>query len=252
MGQCRFRAYAPDSAGRRAQAQVLSAGQADQPTSELLKIHQYDLAAEGKALLEREARAASFFLIGGLHGDKETPALVDSLWPTIGYRYLAAEMSPWAASRMKVPHLRGSDVDEGVLSRSLSRRRRHAESDDRVRAESPASRHRSPRGLDARQLHRRTRDSRRRRVLSRRPLRGRRQDQLLRHPRNRSTKGRSSVRVFASAARYPATVFDVRPIRRALHQIATDKLSATDAGLLYWADSYDAIVCYREVTPAGQ
>ena len=56
--------------------------------------------------------------------------------------------------------------------------------------------------------------------------------------------------VFASAARYPATVFDLRPIRRALHQIASEKLSASDSGLLYWADSYDAIVCYREVTPA--
>lgn len=58
--------------------------------------------------------------------------------------------------------------------------------------------------------------------------------------------------VFASAARYPATVFDLRPIRRALHQIAPDKRSASDSGLLYWADTYDAIVCYRQVTPAGQ
>jgi len=33
-------------------------GQTDQPIAELLKIHQYDLAAEGKALLEKEARAA--------------------------------------------------------------------------------------------------------------------------------------------------------------------------------------------------
>lgn len=87
-------------------------GQTDQPIAELLKIHQADLAAEGKALLEKEARAASFFLIGGLHGDKETPALVDSLWPTVGYQYLAAEMSPWAVSRLKVPHMRGSDIEE--------------------------------------------------------------------------------------------------------------------------------------------
>jgi hypothetical protein len=58
--------------------------------------------------------------------------------------------------------------------------------------------------------------------------------------------------VFASAARFPATVFDLRPIRRALHQIALDTLSATDSGLLHWADAYDAMVCYREVTPAGQ
>jgi len=86
--------------------------QTDQSIAELLKIHQSDLAAEGKALLEKEARAASFFLIGGLHGDKETPALVDSLWPTLGYQYLAADMCPWAASRLKVTHIRGSDIEE--------------------------------------------------------------------------------------------------------------------------------------------
>ena len=56
--------------------------------------------------------------------------------------------------------------------------------------------------------------------------------------------------VIASAARYPATLFDLRPIRRALHQIPYGKLSASDSGLLYWADTYDAIVCYRGVTPA--
>jgi hypothetical protein len=58
--------------------------------------------------------------------------------------------------------------------------------------------------------------------------------------------------MLASAARYPATLFDLRPIRRALHQIPTGKLSASDSGLLYWADSYDAIVCYREVTPSDR
>ena len=55
--------------------------------------------------------------------------------------------------------------------------------------------------------------------------------------------------VLASVARYPASVFDLRPVRQALHQIPTAKLSPRDANLLYWADSYDAIVCYREVTP---
>jgi len=55
--------------------------------------------------------------------------------------------------------------------------------------------------------------------------------------------------VFAAAARYPATLFDLRPIRRALHRIAPEKLSASDSGLLFWADSYDAMVCYREVHP---
>ena len=65
-------------------------------------------------------------------------------------------------------------------------------------------------------------------------------------------KDDSTFGVFASAARYPATLFDLRPIRRALHQIPPGKLSASDSGLLYWADAYDAIVCYREVTPADR
>jgi hypothetical protein len=165
-------------------------GQTDQPIAELLRIHQYDLAAEGKALLEKEARAASFFLIGGLHGDKETPALVDSSWPTVGYQYLAAEMSPWAASRLKDSTLGNFIAELAIAEGGL-------------------------RDLDQR-------------------------------------KDDPTFGVLASAARYPATLLDLRPIRRALHQIAPDKLSAIDSGLLYWADSYDAIVCYREVTPADQ
>jgi hypothetical protein len=50
----------------------------------------------------------------------------------------------------------------------------------------------------------------------------------------------------------PATLFDLRPIRRALQQVPPGKLSASDSGLLYWAGAYDAIVCYREVTPADR
>ena len=57
--------------------------------------------------------------------------------------------------------------------------------------------------------------------------------------------------VLASAAQFPATLFDVRPMRQLLHNIPLDKLSSRDASLLYWADSYDVILCYREVTPAG-
>ena len=53
----------------------------------------------------------------------------------------------------------------------------------------------------------------------------------------------------ASVARYPATVFDLRPIRQTLHRIPESKRSATEASLIYWADSYDAIIFYREVTP---
>jgi hypothetical protein len=53
----------------------------------------------------------------------------------------------------------------------------------------------------------------------------------------------------ASIARYPATVFDLRPMRQALHRLPADKRSAIEESLVYWADSYDAIIFYREVTP---
>ena len=53
----------------------------------------------------------------------------------------------------------------------------------------------------------------------------------------------------ASIARYPATVFDLRPLRPGLHRIPADRRSPLEASLVYWADSYDAMIFYREVTP---
>ena len=55
--------------------------------------------------------------------------------------------------------------------------------------------------------------------------------------------------LLASLARAPATVFDLRPLRPALHRIPEKDRSAAVASLIYWSDSYDAILCYREVTP---
>lgn len=63
------------------------------------------------------------------------------------------------------------------------------------------------------------------------------------------TKEDSAFALLASQARYGATLFDLRPIRGTLHQIPDTKRSAAEASLVYWADSYDAIICYREVTP---
>ena len=54
----------------------------------------------------------------------------------------------------------------------------------------------------------------------------------------------------ASIARHPATVFDLRPIRQALHQVPEARRSATESRLVYYADSYDAAIFYRSVTPA--
>jgi hypothetical protein len=325
--------------------QGLPLGQAAPSISELLKVHQYDLATEGKALLEKEARAASFFLIGGLHGDKETPALVDSLWPAVGYGYLAMEMSPWAASRLKTPHVRGSDIEEPQphsLIRELAQvnpenralqsmveltkdgyKRPLAPKLSALAASMGEIKDTEPGGISLREQVIRTLEvevERANRQGNDRLAASVRRETVMKQfflshyrtaggkPKVMTVFGQNHLHrgidrrgvstlgnfiaelataegvqsfhvvlfaaggkinffglqdidqrkddpafaVFASSARYAATVFDLRPIRRALHQIAPEELSASDSGVLYWADSYDAIVCYREVTPVGQ
>jgi hypothetical protein len=56
----------------------------------------------------------------------------------------------------------------------------------------------------------------------------------------------------ASVAQYPATVFDLRPLREIVHRIPQEKCSPLQQRLVYWADSYDAIICYKNVTPLQQ
>jgi hypothetical protein len=71
---------------------------------ELLKKNQYDLSNSGMEFLLNEARKNSFFLIGELHGDKQIPQLLFSLWPemnSFGYNHIAAELSPWAAGKLE-------------------------------------------------------------------------------------------------------------------------------------------------------
>jgi len=53
----------------------------------------------------------------------------------------------------------------------------------------------------------------------------------------------------ASIARYPATVFDLRPMRQDCHRLSEGRRSAIEASLVYWVDTYDAIIFYREITP---
>ena len=55
--------------------------------------------------------------------------------------------------------------------------------------------------------------------------------------------------LLAGSARYSATIFDLRPLRPLLHQIPQEKRTALQANLIYWADSYDALICYKNVTP---
>jgi len=45
-----------------------------------------------------------------------------------------------------------------------------------------------------------------------------------------------------------ATLFDLRPLRALLHDIPSEKRSETQRNLAYWADSYDALICYQTVT----
>lgn len=69
-----------------------------------LEQYQYDLLTDGKVFLSDRARSASFFLLGELHGENEIPSLLRALWPEMwrdGYRYIAAEMSPWAANQLE-------------------------------------------------------------------------------------------------------------------------------------------------------
>jgi hypothetical protein len=55
--------------------------------------------------------------------------------------------------------------------------------------------------------------------------------------------------LLAREARYGATLFDLRPLRPVLHRIPPDKRSALHSNLIYWVDSYDALISFRTVTP---
>ena len=55
--------------------------------------------------------------------------------------------------------------------------------------------------------------------------------------------------VLASHARFEATVFDMRPLRPLLHRIDPAERTEVQRNLVEWADGYDALICYRNVTP---
>jgi hypothetical protein len=61
--------------------------------------------------------------------------------------------------------------------------------------------------------------------------------------------------LLAERAKYQATLYDLRPLRSLLHRIPSEKRSALQSNLIYWADaydaliSYDALICYKTVTP---
>ena len=55
--------------------------------------------------------------------------------------------------------------------------------------------------------------------------------------------------LLADQAKYPATLYDLRPLRSLLHRIPQEKRSALETNLIYWSDAYDALLCYKVVTP---
>jgi len=72
--------------------------------SDILKANEYDLPNAGKTFILKEAHNASFLLLGELHGEKEIPDLIYSLWAGLqknGFNHIAAEISPWAARKLE-------------------------------------------------------------------------------------------------------------------------------------------------------
>lgn len=330
----------------------------------------YDRATDGRAFLVREAQAASFFMLGELHGENEIPALIRDLWPSMwqaGYRHVAAEVSPWAANHLefgagKVPIFGLWTQPEATLITSLKRDRRpvlwgcdieevqpqlligdlaalnpgdqqlqaavRAAGDRYQRRTAPtllqhvrsagAGKDRSFNGVSLRRSLIRTLEVEAARAAgaslqastSREAVMkdlfhqqwraaARRPKVFLRFGRNHLHRGydrrgvstlgnfvaelaaAEGLRTFnvaafsgggrialagppsefdergddpafaylASVARYPATLFDLRPTRQPLHRIPESQRTPVEASLVYWADSYDAIIFYREVTP---
>jgi hypothetical protein len=99
---------------------VAQQGQSDDSIRKELEQHEFDLSTTGRAFLLDEARGASFFLLGELHGENEIPALLRELWPQMwrdGYRYIAGEISSWAANQLEFGPVDGPLKVEGLWSK---------------------------------------------------------------------------------------------------------------------------------------
>ncbi|HUF81136.1 MAG TPA: hypothetical protein VMN03_08370 [Burkholderiales bacterium] len=336
-------------------ATVPANGQASDTLAALLARNQYDLAVDGRQFLLKEMSKASFVLVGGLHGDNETQALLQMAMAGLadGPTLIITEMSPWAANRLFATapddagvRLRGADIEDAQLP-LLIRELAAAKLENRTVQEMAALvengyrrslardllnlarqvsdvRGGSPGGVPLVTLLIRTlevetdRSSpetaglpaslRRERVMK---------DFFLTHYREAAAAGGKpkvaavfgrnhlhrgidrrgvstlgnfiaelavaegagsfNVALFAaggtialggtreiderkddpafgflaSAARQSATVFDMAPLREGLRNIPAAERTLAQSSLLYWADSYDAVICYRQVTPLG-
>ncbi|HEX4811057.1 MAG TPA: hypothetical protein VH325_19110, partial [Bryobacteraceae bacterium] len=58
-----------------------------------------------------------------------------------------------------------------------------------------------------------------------------------------------SFALLAHIAGPNATLFDLRTLRPLLHSIAPEKRTTLEVNLIYWADSYDFLICYPIVSP---
>ena len=82
----------------------------DESIRKELTSHARVLHGPGEAVLLEQASEHQYFLLGELHGENEVPDLLSNLWPALwraGYRHIAAEVSPWAAS-----HLQRSEAED--------------------------------------------------------------------------------------------------------------------------------------------
>ncbi|MGD0647993.1 MAG: hypothetical protein ABR971_08370, partial [Acidobacteriaceae bacterium] len=55
--------------------------------------------------------------------------------------------------------------------------------------------------------------------------------------------------LLASLSGNDPTLFDLRDLRPILHAIPSEKRTQLDTNLIYWADSYDFLLCYPTVSP---
>jgi len=83
---------------------LVAQGTTDQVIRKELVGHAGILSTSGKEVLLREAAQHQYFLLGELHGENEIPHLLSAIWPVLwrmGYRHVAAEVSPWAATHLQ-------------------------------------------------------------------------------------------------------------------------------------------------------
>jgi hypothetical protein len=326
-----------------------SRGLSDRTLSELLATNQFDIATDGRAFLATEIRQADVVLVGGLHGDNETPAMAELAKGAVrGPSVLVTEMSPWMANRTlgakadeNGVRVRGGDIEEmqlpAIIAEAANANPGNAALEKMAAAvQSGFDRNSAPellalareagdvqggapggvplgttlvRTLEVeadRAVGRPAASLRRERVMK---------DFVMEHYRQAAADGSKpqliavfgrnhmgrgidqrgvstlgnflsefaianggaafhvamfaaggqinfgavmnidergddpAFKLLASSARYAATVFDLRPLRAPLHTVPPGSRSRMQASLVYWADAYDAIVCYRALTP---